>query len=100
MAARFTLMNSVKMGGAFFLWTRPIARGEQFGGRRLSSLKRERGFLCPFQIAQHATKPGGGAQLYKNVRVWGLGLKPYFIGHAPIDSRFQLGQFDLECVVV
>lgn len=48
----------------------------------------------------YATEPGGGAQLYKNVRVWGLGLKANFIGHAPIDNRFQLGQFDLECVVV
>ena len=87
-------------GRRFFLVDEADCTGKQFGSRRLSSLKRECRFLCPFQIAQHATKPGGGAQLYKNVRVWGLGLKPYFIGHAPIDSRFQLGQFDLECVVV
>ena len=47
----------------------------------------------------YATEPGGGAHLYKNVRVWGLCLKANFIGHAPIDSGFQLGQFGLECVV-
>ena len=41
-------------GRDFFLVDETDCTGEQFGGRRLSSLKRECRFLCPFQIAQHS----------------------------------------------